>query len=54
MYSFAFCLLIEEKKKKKKEQKNKRKRKLNTQKNCIDPESNQEPLDHQSCIFPLH
>ena len=25
-----------------------------TQKNCIDPESNQEPLDHHSCILPLH
>ena len=41
-------------KKKKKEQKNKNNRKINTQKNCIDPETNQEPLDHQSCILPLH
>ena len=46
MYSFAFCLFIEERKKK--EQKNKKNRKINTQKNCIDPESNQEPLENLS------
>ena len=46
MYSFAFCLFIEERKKKN--------RKMNTQKNCTDPESNEEPLDHESCILPLH
>ena len=43
-----------EKKKKKKNRKNKKNRKINTQKNCIDPESNEEPLDHKSCILPLH
>ena len=43
---------IEERKKK--EQKNKRNRKINTQKNSIEQESNQEPFDHQSCILPLH
>ena len=35
-------------------QKNKKNRKINTQKNCIGPESNQEPLHHQSFILPLH
>ena len=39
--------------KKKKEQKQKE-QKNKPQKNCIDPESNQERLDHQSCILPLH
>ena len=38
----------------KKEQKNKKYRKITTQKNYIDPDSNQEPLDQQSCILPLH
>ena len=47
MYSFAFCLFIELLWKKKKW-------KINIQKNCIDQESNQEPLDHQSCILPVH
>ena len=47
MFSFAFCLFTEERKKK-------MNRKINTQKNYIDRESNQESLDHQSCILPLH
>ena len=38
-------------KKEKKEQKNKRNRKINTQKNCLDPESNQEPLDHSLAFY---
>ena len=48
------CFLSFYRRKKQKEQKNKRNRKINTQKICIYPESNQEPLDHQSCILPLH
>ena len=35
------CFLSFYRSKKKKEQKNKKKRRINTQKNCIDPESNQ-------------
>ena len=61
MNSFAFCRFIEEeeekqnkkktkKKTNKKQQKNKKNRKINTQKNYTDPESTQEPLDHQSSI----
>ena len=40
--------------KKEKNRKIKKNRKINTEKNCIDPESNQEPLHHQSSILPLH
>ena len=52
--NIVFLCFLSFYRRKKKEKKNKRNRKINTQKNCIDPESNQEPLDHQSCILPLH
>ena len=49
-----FLSVFLSKKEKKEKQKNKKNRKIKTESNCIDPESNQEPLHQQSCILPLH